>query len=140
MFFADRLVAVTLFAGLVLLAIGCGGSNNKGKIEGRWRFASTAEPALRDALLVFGDDGTITLTRPDTPKPVVWRYKLLASNAADFYDLPPDLPTQFGLSPGSSALRVTIGITVVPGEWFEDREMTLTDPTGRVLRLTRLRE
>ena len=133
------------FAGLVLFAAGCGGSNNKGRIEGRWQFA-TEDAALRDAVLVFGEDGVVVLARPastgssEVVQLAAWKYKLLASDAADFYDLPPDAAARLGLFPATNGLaRVAIKIESTTGGKYEGRTMTLTDADGRTLRLTWVR-
>jgi hypothetical protein len=142
----DRSLAVALAAGLALFAAGCGGSHNKGRIEGKWAFVATGEPDAppRDAALVFGDDGTVVLERPgdppastgDGPRTPAWRYKLLAGNAADFYGLPADASERFGLfRTDTGRARVTIAIEVAPGGKYERRTMTLTDADGRTLRL-----
>lgn len=124
----------TAFGLLILACCGCGGSYNKGKIEGKWLFVSEGDGP---GALVFSDEGQVRLVRPDAPKPIEWRYKLLAGDAADFYDLPPN-----GLYSGIGAVvRVSIRIGVNPGESTaspERREMTLTDPTGRERRLVRV--
>jgi hypothetical protein len=138
---------VLAFCLLVLAAAGCGGSNNKGLIEGKWKVVSVGasdEAKLRDAVLTFGDDGFVRLTRPGAPKPTMWRYKLLAGAAADFYGLVPDPPEPTagsGMFPNTrGAVRVTIRIEVTPGDRFERREMTLTDPQGQSVQLVRTRE
>ncbi|MBN9119994.1 MAG: hypothetical protein J0I06_12665 [Planctomycetes bacterium] len=136
--FASR----ALVLGLLAFSAGCGASNNKGKIEGHWKFVPGGEPpveaALRDAVLVFDDEGLVTLTRPGAPKAPVWRYKLLGGDAADFYGLAAE---RGGLLPNApDPVRVTIRIEVTPAGRFEHREMTLTDAQGRSVRLVRVRE
>ena len=145
----DRRLAVDVAAGLALFAAGCGASNNKGRIEGKWKVVSVGEgldaERLRDAVLVFGDDGTVTLEDPARPKPAPdaegpkppgWRYKLLAGDAADFYDLPPDATERLGLFPTDTRrVRVTARIEVATGGKYEARVMTLTDARGQTLKL-----
>ena len=137
--FAVRALAFCLLA---LPVAGCGGSNNKNKIEGRWKFVpgdSPDESKLRDAELWFGDLGDVTLKRPGA-KPVTWRYKLLAGDAADFYDLAPDATNRCGLfSDARGSIRLTMRIEVTSGEKYERHTMTLTDPSGRKLTLRRVR-
>jgi hypothetical protein len=135
---------VWLSVALCLLA-GCGGSHNKGLIEGKWKFLETgeADAPLKNALLVFSGDGTVVLNRSDgvldksgEPRPPQWRYKLLAGDAADFYDLPADTADRFGLfRTDTGRTRVTVRIEVEPGAKYERRTMTLTDADGRLLRL-----
>src|SRR5262249_51890531 len=142
---------VALLAGLCLLA-GCGGANNKSRIEGKRKFVLTrgkaAHGQLRDRLLGFGADGGVTpegarvwaTSEKDAPKPQRWQYKLLAGDEADFYNLPPDSTDRCGLFGGARGpTRVTIRIEVLTGEKYERCEMTLTDADGRILRLTLVR-
>jgi hypothetical protein len=145
---------------LCLLAFGtagCGASNNKGKIEGRWTVVSgdhPDEPKLRGKSLAFDEEGKVLFlypgvpvpgpmappAPPGSPEPVVWRYKLLAGDGADFYDLPPDASGRGGLFPGArGAVRVTIRIEVLPGPKYERRELTLT-ADGHELKLRRVTE
>jgi hypothetical protein len=138
--FAARVLVLCLLA---LSATGCGGSNNKGKIEGSWRFASVGDrpeaAKLRDATLAFGGDGMVMLHRPDLPKPAIWHYKLLAGDDADFYDFA-NAPDRAGLFPTTGrVVRVRITITITPGEKYERRDMTITDADGRELKLTSTR-
>jgi hypothetical protein len=134
---------------LVVFAVGCGGSNNKGKIEGRWQVVSAPAdvPKLNGTFLVFRDDGTVKLEGSvqesvfGTPgKPPGWKYKLLAGDAADFYDLPADATERFGFFPATRGVsRVTINIDPKADGKYEGREMTLTDAAGKTLRLTWVR-
>ena len=142
-----RLLAVLLVAS----AAGCGGSNNKVKIEGRWKLAAVgdrpADAPLQNASLMFRDDGSVTLERDGPPpapdskaKPPRWKYKLLAGDDADFYDLPSDATDRFGFFPAKNGVsRVTIKIEPTTGGKYEDRKMTLTDASGQTLKLTWLR-
>jgi hypothetical protein len=153
--FVVRAIAFCL---LVCGAAGCGGSNNKSKIEGRWTIVAGGdhpdEARLRDKTLVFDEEGQVLFLYPGvptpgpmapprppgSPEPVAWRYKLLAGDGADFYGLPPDASKRDGLFPGArGAVRVTVRIEFVPGGKHERREMTLTDAEGRSLRLVRNR-
>jgi hypothetical protein len=136
-------VRAIVFCLLAFGATGCGGSNNKGKIEGHWKFVSVGDhpetAKLRDALLVFRGDGVVEMHRPDLPKPATWHYKLLAGDGADFYDFA-DAPDRAGLFPTTGrTVRVRMRITISPGEKYERRDMTLTDADGRELQLTLVR-
>lgn len=121
------------FCLLILACAGCGGSYNKGKIEGRWLFVPA--DGGDGSALVFDDEGRVLLVRSGAATAVEWRYKLLAGDAADFYALPP----AGGLFAAvGGPIRVSVRITATPGEPYERREMVLTDPAGRERRLTRL--
>jgi hypothetical protein len=125
-------------AALTLLAVGCGASNNKNRIAGKWKFVSE-DPRLRDASLAFGDDGRVSLVGA-APGPVGWRYKLLAGDAADFYALPPDPASRIGMFPSATGVaRVTIRIIDAPGAKSAGRAMTVTDSGGRALKLVQVR-
>lgn len=121
---------------LILACAGCGASNNKATIEGKWRLApgeAADTPRFRDAVVRFDGEGNAQLASPDLPRPFGWRYKLLAGDAADFYALPPEGSALFAGT--ADRARVSIRITLAPDE---RREMTLTDPAGRTHRLTRI--
>ena len=144
--FVARLLVFVLVAGLGFLAsTGCGGSNTKGKIEGKWKFVSE-DTDLRDTFLLFGDDGTVRFVRPPLPQgspgdtrrpiPPVWHYKLLAGDAVDFYDLSPYEADRFGFFPTTTGLaRVNIRIETTTGGKYEGREMTVADTDGKTIRL-----
>jgi hypothetical protein len=144
-FLVARRFVFVLSAGLILALTGCGGSSNKGTIEGRWKFLGIEYPA--DTFLVFGDDGSVKLERPSQEtlsdvkgNPPGWKYKLLAGDEADFYDLPADATARFGLFPAKNGVcRVTIVIETTPGSKYEDRTMTLADATGQTLKLSWVR-
>jgi hypothetical protein len=132
--------ARTLVLALVFASAGCAASNNRGQIEGKWRF-ETEDPRFRDALLVFGEDGVVRLERAAAgARPVslmAWRYKLLAGDAVDFYDLKPDATDRLGLFPTANGLaRTTVRVEATTGGKFEGRAMTVLESDGRVLRLT----
>lgn len=121
--------------------VGCGASDNKGTIEGKWRLApgeAADTPRFRDAVVTFGEEGEARLASPDLPHPFGWRYKLLAGDAADFYGLSPEGSALFAGT--ADRARVSVRIAVVPDAPFARREMTLTDPAGRAHRLTRVPE
>jgi hypothetical protein len=138
---------VALVAGLTVLALtsGCGASNCKGVIEGKWKFVGehANDPKLRDASLFFDGSGVATLEQPGTGviRPEVvqqtgWHYKLSAGDTVDFYDLPSDANDRLGLfRTDNGLLRVTIKIELTRGPKYEGREMTLTDADGQVFRL-----
>ncbi len=139
-----RLLQCAFVAAIVCGACGCGASNNKGRIEGKWKVVSD-DPQLRDTVLAFGDDGRVTMersTHPQVPasgdkrpEPTVWRYKLLTGDAADFYALSPDVTIRAGLFPApNGVVRATIRIESTTGRKYEEREMTLT-AADQVLKL-----
>ncbi len=124
-------------AAFTLLALSCSASNNKNRIEGKWKFGSD-NPQRRNGAVVFNDDGSVKLIGTGAnPDPIVWRYKLLAADEVDFYGLPP----QLDLFPSTSGVaRVTIQITDVPEGQYEGRAMTLTDSEGRTLKLVQVED
>ncbi|QJW99650.1 hypothetical protein [Frigoriglobus tundricola] len=145
---AVRLLQYALVTAIICCALGCGASNNKGRIEGKWKIVSD-DPQLRDTVLAFGDDGSVTMERPTTPEappsgdkrsePIGWRYKLLAGDGADFYALPPDATVRAGLFPApNGVVRATIQIESTTGGKYEERAMILT-AADRMLKLTWLR-
>ena len=73
------------------------------------------------------------------PEPIVWRYKLLTGDAADFYALHPDATVRAGLFPApNGVLRTTIRIESTTGGKYEEREMTLA-AESRMLKLVWIR-
>ena len=161
----DRRFVVALAAGLTLLALGCAGSDNKGRIEGKWKVLSGTdnddEYRAREAFFTFDDEGTATFDRvPDaqtqarTPLgekppgwPVKWKYKLGPGGAVTFYRLPPDFAEKCELiSADGDRARVAVWIetyaeptTVGWRTEIENRKMILTGADGRTLALVRAR-
>jgi hypothetical protein len=144
-------VAVLCFA---FAALGCG-SNNKGKIEGKWK-AVTFEGQENDmkemetvgAYLYFDfqPDGSLTLGLDSTNKEfkalmekmgqkVSWtcKYRLLSGDDVEMYDLPKEMQSgkSGGLFGGKDKARSKITIT---GD-----EMTLKDPDGKTGHMTRMK-
>jgi hypothetical protein len=113
-----RLLAVVLSTGLALAAVGCG-SNNKGKIVGKWRLDSgggMTEPVLKQlaeqegyAFFEFKDDGTMTMgfgsTDPQKQEALdkltlgSCKYKLGTGDAVELYDLSKSMRDDEGGSP-----------------------------------------
>jgi hypothetical protein len=121
--FASRKIALAVLFGFALAAAGCG-SNNKGKIEGKWKIVSMPEKAQGGknefaemaklgiyVYMEFRPDGTATFgVGADKPemmdlmakgaggKKLSWdlKYKLLSGDGVEFYDLPKDLQTEGG--------------------------------------------
>jgi hypothetical protein len=146
-----RKLAFVLFAGLALVVAGCG-SNNKGKIEGRWKV--TTFPEKTDAktknemdqlgkmglylFLEFKSDGTMSVGLGADKKEVLdvikamapqqkttWdmKYKLLSGDGVEVYDMPADLQSGGGgLFGKKDRARVSIKIN---GD-----DMTLVDDEG----------
>lgn len=134
-------------------ALGCG-SNNKGKIEGKWKAVSfegqgddmKAMEALGMYLYFdFAGDGTLTIGLDTTNqemkamlagggKPTSWKckYKLLSGDDVEIYDLPKEMQSGKGggLFGGKDKARSKITIT---GD-----EMTLKDPDGKSGKMTRM--
>ena len=68
-------------------------------------------------------DGDVTTRSAPGAKPVIWRYKLLAGDAADFYDFAPDAANRSGLFPDArGSVRVTMRIESRRGEKYERRD------------------
>ena len=143
---ASRNFALVALAGFTLLALGCG-SNNKGKIEGRWKVTAWPEKmnADKDALqemenkgvylyMEFTPDGRVTtgfdgnkdfLQLISTKGELSWdaKYKLLPGDNVEIYDLPKESkPGGGGLFGSSERAKVIIKIT--------GTEMKLTDADG----------
>lgn len=161
MAFMPRAIAFCLLA----CAFGCAASDNKGRIEGKWKVVSGTdrddEFRLREAFFAFDDEGTATYDRvPDaqtqkaTPPgqkppgwPVRWKYKLGPGAAVEFYRVPSDFAEKCGLVPlDGDRARVTVEITefieatkVGGRSEIENRRMTLTGTDGRALKLVRVR-
>jgi hypothetical protein len=109
---ASRKVAFILLAALAIVATGCGSSNNKGKIVGKWKItggggikedqAKMMEALGVAAYIEFREDGTAAFgmqaNNPEFQKALdskektsaSFKYKLLSGDVVEFYDLPKD--------------------------------------------------
>lgn len=156
--FVSRNIAFVLMIGLAFSATGCG-SNNKGKIEGKWKLiespaetnAKTKSGLERMAkqgvymYLEFKPDGGLTIgIGADKPevleiikamapnKQITWdaKYKLLSGDGIEIYDMPKEMQSQGG--PFSRKDRAR-GIAKITGD-----EMALSDDEGTT-KLTRMK-
>ncbi len=111
----SRKVAFVLLAALALVATGCGGSNNKGKIVGKWKMTGGGvddkmpkEMADKMYLMMeFKDDGTagfsLVINDPEMKKffeaskentSATFKYKLLKGDEVELYDLPKEMQNE----------------------------------------------
>ncbi len=146
-----RCLALIALFGCSILAAGCG-SNNKGKIEAKWKITALPEKIegknkneLADmakmgvyVYMEFKPDGNLTFgVGADKPEmldlikamapnqKITWdaKYKLLSGDGVEIYDLPKDLQaTGGGLFGNKDRARVSVKIT---GD-----EMKMTDDDG----------
>ncbi|MBN9119993.1 MAG: hypothetical protein J0I06_12660 [Planctomycetes bacterium] len=148
---ASRKVAFVLLAALAITATGCG-SNNKGKIEGKWKVVSfpekTSEKNKNDVAemgklgiyvymefkpegaFVFGvgaeKQEMLDMMKALAPnQKTTWdaKYKLLSGDGVEIYDLPKDMQKEgSGLFGNKDRARVKV---VINGD-----EMKMTDDDG----------
>lgn len=139
-----RIAPLVLLACAGLVA-GCS-SNNKGKIEGRWKFVSVpgvdekmVQQLAAEKVYLFVDfspNGTMTLGAASEDKDVQQRlnqsgekvtmsckYKLLSGDDVEFYDLPKEMQEKGGLFGSKDRARTKVKVT---GD-----TMTMTDPDGK---------
>jgi len=149
MLIASRKYAFILLAGLAFLAVGCS-SNNKGKIEGKWKITALPEKGsgkndmaemTKVGIYVYmefkPDGGLVFGVSSDKPEVLdfmkaagakqkfTWdaKYKLLPGDAVEIYDLPKDLQSgETGLFSKKDRAKVMIKIT--------GTEMKMTDDDG----------
>ena len=147
-----RLAFLALFAGMAVLAAGCGKSNNEGKIQGKWKieyapgFDQNTVKQLAAmqtyAYIEFGKD-TCTIgvysDNPDVLKglaqsgeksTITCKYKLLSGDGLEMYDLPPELK-QMGTGGKADRARTKVKI--------DGDTMTMTDDDGKQGKLTRVK-
>lgn len=156
---ASRNVALVLLAALALVAVGCGGSNNKGKIVGKWKITGGGglkeeELKFMDALGVyayfeFKDDGTLSfgagandpkmnekLAKNSEMKSASCKYKLLKGDAVEIYDIPKEMQEKEGGGPFGKKDRARGNIKIEgDGMTISDDDKLKTDP----LRLTKVK-
>jgi len=155
---APRKLAFLVLAGLALAAAGCS-SNNKGKIEGKWKFVSAPaldatikelEPAKAYLYMEFKPDGTMSMGAESSDpqfneimqkmastkgeKTVVsWKYKLLSGDGVEFYDLPKELQEKGGGVFGKNKDKARTSVKI------NGDDMTMTDDDGKTGKLTRVK-
>lgn len=147
-----RPIALVAVFGLALLCTACS-SNNKGKIEGKWKFVSA--PGLDEGMLKkleadkihlyieFTPGGTVSIGAA-SPDPEVQKridenqekvtisckYKLQSGDGVEFYDLPKEMREQGGGLFGNKD-RARTSITV------DGDTMTMTDDHGKTGKFAR---
>ncbi|HEX3146606.1 MAG TPA: hypothetical protein VHR66_00800 [Gemmataceae bacterium] len=158
---ASRKTAYLVLAGLALVAAGCG-SNNKGKIEGKWKitefpsepnsntkdtFADLGKMGLYIAMEFKSDESLVMALAADKPetlefvklmsqgKPTSWnaKYKLESGDGVEFYDLPKDMQNKGGGGLFGSKDRAKVKIKI------DGDNMTMTDDTSKVIKLVRVK-
>ena len=148
---SSRPLAIALLAAFALTSLGCE-SNNKGKIEGKWKLVSIPDNVKQgkdemtemakagvyvymefkpDGMAVFGvgadKQETLDFIKAAAPgQKTAWdlKYKLLPGDSVEFYDLPKDLREKVtgGLFGSKDRGRVTVRIA--------GNEMQMTDEDG----------
>jgi hypothetical protein len=152
------LVAV---GGLAMLCTACGASNNKGKIEGKWKITDMPhkddkskkefEDMTKMGLYVYFDfkpDNALEMgVGADKPEvlefikalskgePLQWnaKYKLLSGDGVEFYDLPKEMREKGGGLFGGNKDRARTNIKI------EGDKMTMTDADGKTGQLTKIK-
>ena len=94
----SRSFALALLAAFVLFAAGCG-SNNKGKIVGKWLLYTNVTPNSENDVTEFTADGQFSVT--NGPNVLRGRYRLGAGDKVTLYDLDP-------LVDGKTTAQVTV--------------------------------
>jgi hypothetical protein len=149
---APRVIAFLAFASLALVAAGCS-SNNKGKIEGKWKFVSI--PGMDEGMLKTLEAQKIFLYMEFTPSgearmgaaandpelqkkidtagektSLSFKYKLLSGDGVEFYDLPAELREKGGgLFGNKDRARTKVKI--------DGDTLTMTDDDGKTGKFTR---
>jgi hypothetical protein len=143
----SRLLAFVAVLGLALFASGCGvPSNNKGKIEGKWKVVSFPDKLSAEDkagfdqmaqegvyfFMEFTSEGVVTVGF-DGPqklldsmkafthdKQITWeaKYKLRAGDEVEFYDLPKEMQANGGLLGSKATIQI------------QGTEMKMTDADG----------
>jgi hypothetical protein len=156
---ASRKIAFGLLAAFALLATGtgCGSSNNKGKITGKWKITGGTDMKPDDMKMMeafklvpymeFKDDGTVSFgvdtTDPDMKKLMEkggektafsFKYKLGSGDDVELYDLPKDLQDKKGGgSPWGKKDRAKCSVKI------EGDNMTIIDDEKKDLKLTKMK-
>jgi hypothetical protein len=153
-----RPLVMIAVCGLAMLCTACGASNNKGKIEGKWKMVSGPgfdEQAKMFEMLKayfyfdFKPEGTLALglemSDPEMKKmfegkvgaektSFTCKYKLLKGDAIEIYDLPKEMQKEgggglFGRNKDKARTNVKIN-----GD-----NMTMTDEDGKSFQLSRVK-
>lgn len=121
----SRKFAFVLLAAVAIFATGCGSSNNKGKIVGKWKITGGGgikedEVKMMEAFgvsmfLEFKDDGSVTMgahsSNPEFQKALEsgkektsfsFKYKLGSGDTVELYDLPKEMQDKKGGNPFGS--------------------------------------
>jgi hypothetical protein len=151
-----RTVAFVLFAGLVLAATGCGASNNKGKIAGKWQITGGTDMKAEDIKMMealkftpyieFREDGTgafgVTSADPEMLKMLEqggektafpFKYKLNSGDEVELFDLPKELAEKKGGSPFGKKDRAKSNVKITGDN------MTIVDDDKKELKLTKMK-
>ena len=155
--FSLRLIASVALLVSVGLISGCGSSNNKGKIVGKWKISGGAgikeeELKMMEAFKVtlvmeFKEDGTVRmgleappemqkmLEKGDGKSSASFKYKLLSGDTVEFYDIPKDMQDKEG---GGLFGKKDRGKATVK---IEGDNMTITDDEtkDKPLKLTKMK-
>ncbi len=148
---AHRLILAVTFCGLALATAGCG-SNNTGKIVGKWKFVSgkgmEAQKATMDTMkaylfIDFKPDSTVTIgTESSDPAmqklmgaalekgSTSAKYSLKAGDKVELYDMPKQSGGGGGFFGGKDRAQTNIKI--------DGSKMTMTDPDGSTFQLEKI--
>ena len=154
----SRKVAFVVLAAFALVATGCG-SNNKGKIVGKWKMVGGGGMKADDAKMMemlgiyvyfdFKDDGTLQfgagandpkmndmLKDKGETKVASMKYKLLSGDAVEIYDIPKDMQDKEGGGPFGKKDRARGNIKIDGDNMtISDDDKLKTDP----VKLTRVK-
>lgn len=154
-----RPIALIMVCSLALLCTACG-SNNKGKIVGKWKITDppdkTSEKSRKDYAkmsqagfymsLEFKPDGVLTIglgsDKPDQldflramapNNRISWdaKYKLQTGDTVEFYDLPKEMQSSGGGGLFGGADRVKVKISING----DTMSMTDKEGTGKLVRM-----
>jgi hypothetical protein len=156
-----RRTAVLALAGLTLAVAGCG-SNNTGKIEGKWKVTDLGSGATAKSkeeyaqmskmglhlVMEFKPDGMLTLgvgaDKPETldfvkmlagGKPTSWdaKYKLLSGDGVELFDLPKEMQEKGAEGVFGKKDRSRVNVKI------DGDQMTITGDDGKAMNLTRVK-
>jgi hypothetical protein len=152
-----RFFTASLVVAIALFAVGCGKSNNEGKIVGKWKidYAPGFDEGMVQMLaaekiyayIEFTPDNTCTIgVTSDDPTvrqeiaqsgeatTVRCKYKLLSGDGLEMYDMPKELQEGAGSPFGGKADRARTKAKI------DGDTMTMTDDDGKTGKLTRIRD